>query len=100
MLNLRFSSTVCTMKIINGAELEVVISDLAFGGQGVAKVQIEETPFTIFVDGGLPEQELLVRISKKKRRCPSNCPSRRQQPPTRTKQPPRRPSTRPREEQR
>ena len=68
MLNLRFSSTVCTMKIINGAELEVVISDLAFGGQGVAKVQIEETPFTIFVDGGLPEQELLVRISKKKRR--------------------------------
>lgn len=56
------------MKIHVGTEIEVTISDLAFGGRGVAKLQTEDQPFTIFVDGGLPQQTLKVRISKKKRR--------------------------------
>jgi len=56
------------MKITNGNEIEVTMSDLAFGGRGLAKIQTEDKPFTIFVDGGLPQQTLKVRITKKKRR--------------------------------
>ncbi len=56
------------MKIHTGAELKVEIIDLAFGGKGIAKIMMNDLPFTVFVDGGLPQQQLRVRISKKKRR--------------------------------
>ena len=59
-----------------GEILELEILGLAFGGQGIAKVNIDavETPnlgvstFTIFVDGALPEQLVKAKITKKKRR--------------------------------
>jgi tRNA/tmRNA/rRNA uracil-C5-methylase (TrmA/RlmC/RlmD family) len=56
------------MNITNGSEIEVQVSDLAFGGRGVAKVETDDKPFTIFVDGGLPGQTLKIKITKKKRR--------------------------------
>lgn len=56
------------MNITNGSEIEVTIMDLAFGGRGVAKLETDDKPFTIFVDGGLPEQVLKVQITKKKKR--------------------------------
>lgn len=61
--------------IKKGLELELDIVDLAFGGKGVAKVPIStpnsELPtqnFIIFVDGALPGQKVLGKISVKKRR--------------------------------
>ncbi len=60
-----------SMKLNKGTEIELEISDLAFGGKGIAKIKIEtshEKPFTIFVDGALAGQTVLARISVKKRR--------------------------------
>lgn len=56
------------MKIHVGAEFEVEVIDLAFGGKGIAKLELDSGPFTLFVDGGLPQQQLKVSITKKKRR--------------------------------
>ncbi len=64
--------------IHKGQILELEIIDLAFGGKGIAKVQIqpstEEEPsvplknFIIFIDGALPGQTVKAKISLKKRR--------------------------------
>ncbi len=52
--------------------LELEIVDLAFGGKGIAKIQIsdgkEKKDFVIFVDGALIGQTVEARITKKKRR--------------------------------
>ena len=44
-------------------ELELEIASLAFGGQGVARVD----DFVIFVEGALPGQKVKARITKKKK---------------------------------
>ncbi len=48
------------MKIDIGAVLELEIVDLAFGGDGVAKVD----DFVIFVDGGIMGQRVRAEIKK------------------------------------
>ncbi len=52
--------------------LKLEIVDLAFGGKGIAKIQIsdgkEKKDFVIFVDGALIGQTVEARVTKKKRR--------------------------------
>ncbi len=51
------------MGIKKGQVLELIISDIAYGGKGIAKVD----GFTIFIDKGVPNDRVLVRVNKKKK---------------------------------
>ncbi len=51
-----------------GDILDLEITDLAFGGRGIATLLIDEKRFVVFVDGGLPGQKVSAKITKKKRR--------------------------------
>ncbi len=51
------------MTVKKGQELEVVISDVVYGGQGIAKVD----GYTLFIDQAAPLDVALVRIFKKKK---------------------------------
>src|SRR6056297_519346 len=51
------------MQIKKGQEIELEITDLAFGGRGIAKVD----GFTVFVDQALPEDRVLARVFKRKK---------------------------------
>lgn len=46
-----------------GSVLELAVTGLAFGGQGVARVD----GFTVFVDGGIPGQRVAARILRRKK---------------------------------
>ena len=46
-------------------KIRVKITDLAFGGQGIAKLQPDN--FVVFVNGGLPGDDAEVRIVKRKK---------------------------------
>ena len=48
-----------------GDEIEVSITDYAFGGQGMAKLDTEDGRYVIFVENSLPGQKVLARIVKK-----------------------------------
>lgn len=60
------------MKLTKGLQLELTITDLAFGGRGVASVKNEDNQekkdFIIFVDGALPGQKVMAKITNKKKR--------------------------------
>jgi 23S rRNA (uracil1939-C5)-methyltransferase len=47
----------------NGAELELTVDTLAYGGAGVARVD----GYVVFVDGGLPGDRVRARVYKSKR---------------------------------
>jgi 23S rRNA (uracil1939-C5)-methyltransferase len=47
----------------NGAELELMIDSLAYGGAGVARMD----GYVVFVDGGLPGDRVRARVYKSKR---------------------------------
>ena len=49
--------------IKRGAELELQIESLAYGGKGIAKVD----NFVIFVKGAIPGQTVNARVYKKKK---------------------------------
>ena len=49
--------------IRKGQEIEVDITNLAYGGKGIAKVD----GFTVFVDKGIPGDSALVRIIRKRK---------------------------------
>jgi 23S rRNA (uracil1939-C5)-methyltransferase len=51
------------LEIRKGAELDIEVEKLAFGGQGLARVD----DFVIFVDHALPGQRVRVRITRKRR---------------------------------
>jgi len=51
------------MNIKKGVEIELEVTDLAFGGKGIAKVE----EFTIFVEKAVPGDRVLARIVKKKK---------------------------------
>ncbi len=56
-------------KIKKGAVLEQVpITDIAFGGEGIAKVPTEQGEFVLFVKNSLPGQKVKARVIKKKKR--------------------------------
>ncbi len=47
-----------------GAELELDVEKMAFGGKGLARVE----GFVVFIDGALPGSRVLVRVTKAKKR--------------------------------
>ena len=51
-------------KLKRGQEVELVISDLAFGGQGISKVD----DLIFFVKDAIPNQKVLTKISKVKKK--------------------------------
>lgn len=53
--------------IKKGKIIEVVISDMAFGGKGIAKIQVGEGKLVVFVPNTIPGQTVRTRIFKKKK---------------------------------
>lgn len=51
------------MRIKKGQEIELTITDLAFGGRGIAKVD----GFTVFVDQAVPQDQVVARVFKRKK---------------------------------
>lgn len=51
------------MKIKKGQDIELSVTDLAFGGQGIAKVD----GFAVFVDRAVPQDQVLARVTKRKK---------------------------------
>lgn len=51
-----------------GEVLTLDITDMAFGGVGIAKVPTEDGDFTVFVQNTIPGQKVLARVVKCKRR--------------------------------
>jgi len=51
------------MRIKKGQDIELTITDLAFGGQGITKLD----GFTVFVDRAVPQDHVLARITKRKK---------------------------------
>ena len=56
------------MHLKRGAEIEVTIDKLAFGGKGITKVETDNGPFAIFVINGIPGQKVKARILKKRKK--------------------------------
>lgn len=52
----------------NGVFENIKIEDIAFGGEGVAKVQTDQGDFVLFVKNTLPGQVVNAKVSKKKKR--------------------------------
>ncbi len=55
-------------KLKKGNIVELEISDLAFGGKGIAKIHTEDGDYIIFVLNTFPGQTVMARIIKKKKR--------------------------------
>ena len=57
------------IRIKKGAHLpNVLIQDMVFGGEGVAKLQTEQGDFVLFVKNTLPGQTVTAKVIKKKKR--------------------------------
>ena len=57
-----------TVKIKKGAVLEnVLIEDVAFGGEGLAKLKTEQGDYVLFIKNSLPGQIVNAKIIKKKK---------------------------------
>lgn len=58
-----------TVRIKKGVILEqVLIEDVAFGGEGIAKLKTEQGDYVLFVKNSLPGQTVKAKIIKKKKR--------------------------------
>lgn len=51
-----------------GETIEVKISEYAFGGKGIARLDTDQGKFVVFVENTIPGQTVLARIYKKKKR--------------------------------
>ena len=51
-----------------GDVITVSITDYAFGGKGIAKVETENGEYVIFVENTFPGQTVEARIAKKRKR--------------------------------
>jgi predicted RNA-binding protein with TRAM domain len=51
-----------------GETVELLITDYAFGGKGIAKVPTEEGFYPVFVEHAYPGQKVLARITAKRKR--------------------------------
>ncbi len=57
------------IRIKKGAILEnLLIEDIAYGGEGIAKLKTEQGDFIVFVKNSLPGQKVMAKIIKKKKR--------------------------------
>lgn len=58
-----------TQPVKKGAHLEnIVIEEIAFGGEGVAKMPTEQGDYVLFVKNSLPGQVVTAKVIKKKKR--------------------------------
>ena len=48
--------------------IELVISEMAFGGVGIGKLQTEQGEFAVFVQNAIPGQRVLARVEKAQKR--------------------------------
>jgi len=55
-------------KIQRGEFIELEIQDFAFGGKGIARLQLEDCSYPIFVEHAFPGQKVLARITAKRKR--------------------------------
>jgi 23S rRNA (uracil1939-C5)-methyltransferase len=51
-----------------GDQIELTITDLAFGGKGIARIETEEGSYPVFVENTFPGQQVLARVTKKRKR--------------------------------
>ncbi len=51
-----------------GEILELQIEDLAFGGQGIARMRSEDGDFVLFVENAFPGQIVRAKVEKKRKR--------------------------------
>ncbi len=51
-----------------GEVIEVTITDYAFGGNGIAKLETDQGEFVVFVNNAFPGQVVQAKIEKKKKR--------------------------------
>lgn len=51
-----------------GQEIEVTITDMAFGGNGIAKLSSEKGEYVIFVQNTFPGQKVIAKVNKKKKK--------------------------------
>ena len=51
-----------------GQEVELQITDYAFGGRGIAKIHSEEGQFIVFVDNTFPGQVVRAKIDVKRKK--------------------------------
>lgn len=51
-----------------GEILELTIEDLAFGGQGIARLRSDEGEFVLFVENAFPGQVVRAKVEKKRKR--------------------------------
>jgi len=51
-----------------GETVELLITDYAFGGKGIAKIPTEEGFYPVFVEHAYPGQKVLARITAKRKR--------------------------------
>ncbi len=51
-----------------GELIEVTIQDLAFGGQGIARMSSEAGDFVLFIENTFPGQRVRAKVEKKKKR--------------------------------
>jgi 23S rRNA (uracil-5-)-methyltransferase RumA len=56
------------MEINRGQQLELEISQLAFGGKGVAKLTSDAGEYVVFVENTFPGQKVKARVTKKKKK--------------------------------
>jgi 23S rRNA (uracil1939-C5)-methyltransferase len=54
------------MRLKRGEDIELTITDYAFGGKGLSKISGEKGDFVVFVDKSVPGQKLIARIQKAK----------------------------------
>ena len=50
------------VELKKGTEIELLVENLSFGGKGLARVN----NFVVFIEGTIPGQRVLVRITRKK----------------------------------
>lgn len=56
------------MNLKKGADIEIEIEELAFGGNGLARIQTEQGGFVIFVTNTIPGQIVKARVLKKRKK--------------------------------
>jgi len=61
-------NTYTPQEIKKGNILEIEIEDMAFGGKGLAKLQVGESKIVMFVSNTIPGQKVKARIFKKRKK--------------------------------
>jgi 23S rRNA (uracil-5-)-methyltransferase RumA len=51
-----------------GEKIELTIENLAFGGQGIARIHDDNGAFILFVQNSFPGQKVLARVTKKRKK--------------------------------